>query len=349
MLRRKTLKNLTRLWTGSLAPLLPKPRRAKAVKKVARTVAKTVVKKKAAPAKPISAAGARADAGRWLWGVAVAPGGRRRYRLFLPAGRLPGQRIPVMVMLHGCDQNAARFAASTRMHQIAARAGFAVLYPEQDRLANANGCWNWHETRSGRAYAEAGMILQAVDQVCTLYGGDRARVAIAGLSAGAGMAALVAARHPDRFCAVAMHSGVPPGTAHSTLSAMTAMAGRRETGALDVVPEHLVAQWPPLLVIQGGQDRVVAPRNGQAAVQAWAAATGAVASAPREVQRGRRYPMEVTDYRARRRTLATLVHVPSLAHAWSGGAASQAYGDPQGPDASRLIWAFAQRAFAPSP
>ena len=34
-------------------------------------------------------------------------------------------------------------------------------------------------------------------------------------------------RHPDRFRAVVMHSGIPPGTAHSTLSALRAMHGHR--------------------------------------------------------------------------------------------------------------------------
>jgi hypothetical protein len=30
-----------------------------------------------------------------------------------------------------------------------------VLYPEQDRLSNLQNCWNWYDTRSGRAQREA--------------------------------------------------------------------------------------------------------------------------------------------------------------------------------------------------
>jgi hypothetical protein len=37
--------------------------------------------------------------------------------------------------------------------------------------------------------------------------------------------------------------------------------------------------------------------------------------------------------------------VDRLAHAWSGGAASQPFSDGQGPDASRMAWAFAARQF----
>ena len=53
-----------------------------------------------------------------------------------------GERLPLMVMLHGCGQDANTFAASTRMNRVAMRERFLVLYPEQDRLANAHGCWN---------------------------------------------------------------------------------------------------------------------------------------------------------------------------------------------------------------
>jgi poly(3-hydroxybutyrate) depolymerase len=69
-----------------------------------------------------------------------------------------GERLPLMVMLHGCGQDAKNFAMSTRMNRIAARERFLVLYPEQDRLANAQGCWNWFDTTSGRAYGEAALI-----------------------------------------------------------------------------------------------------------------------------------------------------------------------------------------------
>ncbi len=92
-----------------------------------------------------------------------------------------------MVMLHGCAQDAQSFAASTRMNVVAARERFLVLYPEQDRLSNPQGCWNWFDTQSGRAKGEAASIMLAIDQVCVLYSADRDRVAVAGMSAGASM------------------------------------------------------------------------------------------------------------------------------------------------------------------
>lgn len=298
-----------------------------------------------APAARRKGAGAAATpAGGWLSGVALGPAGARRYRQYRPPGVRAAERLPLLVMLHGCGQDAAGFAASTRMNRIAARERFLVLYPEQDRLAHAQGCWNWFDTRRGRAQGEAALVLAAVDQVCTLYPADRARVAVLGLSAGASLAALLAAQHPARFKAVVMHSGVPPGAAHSVLTALPAMQGRRQARpAAALAPPGPVG--PALLVIHGRQDGVVAPANGRAAAQAWAAAAGASAAASRIVQRGRRHAATVTDYRLGRRCIVTLVEVDQLGHAWSGGAARQPFGDPKGPDVSRLAWAFCRRQF----
>lgn len=287
--------------------------------------------------------------GDWLAGVVMSAAGTRHYRLYRPAHVTAGEQLPLLVMLHGCGQDAASFAAGTRMNRIAERQRFMVLYPEQDRLANTQGCWNWFETRSGRAQSEAALLMKAVAQVIKQQRVDPERIAVAGLSAGAGMAALLATQHPDKFKAVVMHSGVPPGTAHSTLSALSAMRGRRQAQTLAPSPaqdsKRATPPWPPLLVIHGSMDSVVAVNNAHAAVQLWADAAHAKATAPRQLQRGKRHPMTVTDYKRGRIAVATLIEVARLGHAWSGGAARQPFSDPSGPDASRLLWAFVAKQF----
>jgi poly(hydroxyalkanoate) depolymerase family esterase len=282
-------------------------------------------------------------AGDWLAGLALGAAGARRYRLYRPPGVALGERLPLLVMLHGCGQDAGSFAMATRMNRVAARERFLVLYPEQDRMANAQGCWNWFDTRSGRAYGEAQLIMTAVEQVCLLYPVDRDRIAIAGLSAGASMAALLVTRHPGRFKAVMMHSGIPPGAANSTLTAVRAMHGGRT--AMPLATPAAAVSWPPLMVIHGRADAVVSRANAQAAAQAWGAAVGARAGPSRSVRRGERYPMTITDFKLRRSTVATLVEVEQLGHAWSGGAAGQPNSDARGPDASRMMWSFATKQF----
>lgn len=283
-----------------------------------------------------------ASTGDWITGQAIGPGGLRRFRLFRPAGVRSSERLPLLVMLHGCGQNAAAFARSTRMDRLASRERFLVLYPEQDRTANPQGCWNWYDTRSYHADAEAATLTAAIDQACLLYPVDRDAVAVAGLSAGASMAALLAVTHPQRFCALAMHAGVPPGLARSAAGALAAMHGRR-LPAVEVAP----ASRPPLLVIHGRDDTVVSPRNAHAAAAQWAAALGATAVAPRTVQRGSRKAMTVTDFRCGRRVCVRLCEVNGLGHAWSGGEGGQLFSDERGPDASRLVWRFVAAQLPP--
>jgi len=297
-------------------------------------------------------------AGEWIAGVAIGAAGARRYHLYRPPGVAKDEQLPLLVMLHGCGQDAKSFATSTRMNGVAARERFLVLYPEQERVANAQGCWNWFESRSGRAQGEVALILAAIDQACTSYRADRERVAICGFSAGASMAALVAVRHPGRFSAVAMAAGVPPGMALSTATALAAMQGRRRAAPLVVAPAPGLAtpaRLPPLLVIQGTIDHVVAPANARAAVLAWAQAGEGPGAGPlresalRRVQRGKRHAMRIVDFRRRAKIVATLVEVEHLGHAWSGGAAGQPFSDAAGPDVSRMVWAFAAKQFRALP
>lgn len=364
-----SLSALTRAYHRNLKVLAraTRPPRARPVAKKAlvKAVAKprlaaAVVRKRPAARKPALARG------EWVGGIAPGPAGARRYHLFVPPGLAlrPGEKLPLLVMLHGCGQTGRDLAVSTRMNRLAARERFLVLYPEQERVANAHGCWNWFERRSGKADAEAATLLAAVDKVALRYPVDLGRVAVAGLSAGASMAVLMAALYPSRFCAVVMHSGVAPGTAESSGTALVAMQGRREAFLPDLplVDAEAVAvatavtaagpraataarYLPPLLVVHGDADGVVSLRNATAAAALWADALGARPGPVRTLQRGQRYAMRVTDFKARGRTVVTLREVHGLAHAWSGGAASLPYSDPDGPDASALLWAFVARQF----
>lgn len=288
---------------------------------------------------------ALAPSANWTAGIAIGAAGPRRYRLYKPSGIQRDERLPLLVMLHGCGQDAEALAASSRMNAVAARERFFVLYPEQDRLANVQGCWNWYDTRTGRAQAEASSIGAAIERICLTQAVDRNRVALAGISAGAGMAVLLATLHPERFRAIAMHSGIAPGVAHSSATAIKAMFGQTvTTSPLPAIAPDV--RLPALLVIHGAADHVVAPGNGREAALRWAERVGAKAGKVRRVQRGARYAATVIDFRKNRQLTATLCEIERLGHAWSGGAAGQPYSDPQGPDASRMIWSFIARQFA---
>src|ERR1035437_1727247 len=92
---------------------------------------------------------------QWTTGMASGASGIRRYRLYTPSDLRRGERLPLVVMLHGCAQDAQALAASTKMNRLAQVERFMVLYPEQDRLSNLQSCWNSDDPRTGRAQRHA--------------------------------------------------------------------------------------------------------------------------------------------------------------------------------------------------
>ena len=68
--------------------------------------------------------------------------GARAYKLYVPRSDA-GERMPLIVMLHGCTQSPHDFAAGTQMNALAEEHRFVVAYPEQAANANGSKCWNW--------------------------------------------------------------------------------------------------------------------------------------------------------------------------------------------------------------
>ena len=67
--------------------------------------------------------------------------GALRARYYLPEN-LP-EEAPLVVVLHGCTQSAAGYDRGSGWSQLADQAGFALLFPEQQRANNPNLCFNW--------------------------------------------------------------------------------------------------------------------------------------------------------------------------------------------------------------
>jgi poly(hydroxyalkanoate) depolymerase family esterase len=267
----------------------------------------------------------------------------RAYRLYLPAAAARGDRLPLLVMLHGCKQDAEVFAEGTRMNEIAERNDFIVLYPEQSRTANPLGCWNWFQPTVLKGAGETAAIASIVRKVAKAYPVDAARVYLAGMSAGGAMASVLANRYGTLFAACAVHSGLKYGAAASPSAAFAAM----RDGAPDSaggLPKPVA--FVPTLVIHGDRDTTVDPVNaGQIIEQArLAAANGDPAQAVVESGTRRfagvRHPYVQRDYARDGKVVLRLIAVEGLDHAWSGGDGRHPFNDPEGPDASRLIWDF---------
>ena len=118
--------------------------------------------------------------------------GSRPYFVYTPANYQLGTIVPIIVMLHGCTQTPADFAAGTQMDQLADQKQFIVVYPQQTSTYNQEDCWNWFDPAdqsrgSGEPAIIAG-IVQTVEHSTAQWTIDSHRVYVAGLSAGAAMA-----------------------------------------------------------------------------------------------------------------------------------------------------------------
>ena len=269
--------------------------------------------------------------------------GTRAYKTYIP-GRGDGQARPLVVMLHGCQQDPDDFAAGTRMNELASEMGFIVAYPQQAPGANVSRCWNWFQAADQqRDSGEPSLIAGITREVMARYNVDPRRVYVAGLSAGGAMAAIMGHTYPDLYAAIGIHSGLAYASARDIPSAIAAMGGRSypsDPGASESTFQV------PTIVFHGDVDTTVHPRNG-AEVIARATPAGdellAAAFAPRTVEQGekagRKYTRTTHTDPSGKPTLEYWI-VHGTGHAWSGGSPDGSYTDPQGPDATRAMLRF---------
>jgi poly(hydroxyalkanoate) depolymerase family esterase len=279
----------------------------------------------------------------------VAPGrlvNHLQYGLYVPTGSVPTP-MPLVVMLHGCKQSIDEFAEGTRMNLLADRFGFAVVYPEQSKHVHAHRCWHWYDAGDTAGGAEARAVVSLVDALVAEHGFDGERVYVAGLSAGAGLATLLATHYPDRFAAVAMHSGPVFGEAHSGIAAMDVMRRGARHDPVALVDEAVdVAAYPgmPAIILHGEADHVVAPANAEQLTTQFLRLNRLVdpngERRAGELREERKEGVLMRDHIRGGRRVVRLCLIQAVGHAWSGGDDAIAFHSSKGPDASGLIWEF---------
>jgi poly(hydroxyalkanoate) depolymerase family esterase len=351
----------------------PKAKAAKAVKAVkaaAKPSIRPVAKPVRAVARPISAPDgmpirqhARPDVsvlpGRWLAShyaampqPGQAPGQAMSYWLYIPQ-HVPDAAarhgLPLIVMLHGCHQSATQFAQGTRMNRLAEQKGYAVLYPQQAASTQAHRCWRWYDKSTQEGGGDTALIAAVIGKVCSDYAIDRRRIYVCGISAGAGMANILALNHPELVAAVGLHSGPAYGGGHSTVGALTVMqhgAGLQASAAIrQVLLRRPGFPVMPTILIHGEGDKVVRPVNQAQLVQQSLLLNrlpaGTQVTVVERARRGlTRNAHEIRDYSAKGKVLLRVARIADLEHAWSGGDPALSFNAKAGPDASKMMLDF---------
>jgi poly(hydroxyalkanoate) depolymerase family esterase len=222
--------------------------------------------------------------------------GKLRGRLYVPDG--VDRPAPLVVVLHGCTQDAAVYDHGSGWSTLADRHGFILLFPEQQRANNPMLCFNWFSVGdTQRGMGEAASIRSMVEAVKKAHAIDSERIFVTGLSAGGAMASAMLATYPDVFAAGAIIAGVAYGCAADVAGAFDCMGGRahsdsRELGGRVRRASPHKGPWPWVQVWQGSADRTVVASNADAIVLQWADLHG-VGPAPDRTDRVAGYPRRV--------------------------------------------------------
>lgn len=194
--------------------------------------------------------------------------------LYLPTILAP--KTPLVVVLHGCTQNAATYDHGTGWSKLAEEKGFAVLFPEQQRANNANLCFNWFEPGDiQRDAGEALSIREMIGHVIEAHGIDPGRIFITGLSAGGAMANAMLATYPELFVGGAIIGGLPYGSASGVGQAFERMRGQNAPSESQLKAALTTAAsgwgpWPSISVWHGTHDQTVKPINAEQIAHQWA-------------------------------------------------------------------------------
>ena len=189
---------------------------------------------------------------------------------------IPGSApTALVVVLHGCTQNASVYDQGSGWSTLAERHGFALLYPQQRRTNNPNLCLNWYQSGDARrGHGEAASISQMIQHLARIYRLDRSQIFITGLSAGGAMTAVMLACYPELFAGGAIIAGLPFASANTLPEALERMRGqgfpsRRALAARAKAAAGQEMGVPKVSVWHGTRDTVVAPANATAITDQW--------------------------------------------------------------------------------
>lgn len=313
----------------------------------------------------VSSAPSRASSGPKPGGVEKLSYGSGQqahpYLVYTPKGYRPQQRLPLLVMLHGCQTTAFQQMKANQYNRLADQQHFVVAYPDIDPIEAAQpgplrNCWqffnaqDWH-----RGEADGAAVAAITRSIMRGWHIDRQRVYLMGMSAGSFLTADMAATYSDLYAAVGENAG---GAFRDFScvgqSAATVPVATSAKDAYDAMGSR--ARVVPKIVIGGDADQGIPPACADKALEQSLRTnnlvidrrqTTPISFTPARVQHKQKrggYSYTISSYRDGHGCLIGqryLVH--GMNHFWSGGSANPkwaSFTDPKGPSAAIASWRF---------
>jgi poly(hydroxyalkanoate) depolymerase family esterase len=301
-----------------------------------------------------------AGPGRYLHGTFDTSRGVYTYALFVPSTYRAGQRVPLVVVVHGCGTTADAQARASNYGPLAEQHDFIVMYPDNGRIDEASPrCWRalMAPQLEGRGRGDAAAIAGMTRAIMGRWSIDSSRVYVIGISSGAFEVSVLGATYPDIYAAIGIHSGAAfmrgeNGCLNGYQPGLSTAALARAAYAAEGPRARIL----PVILFHGDIDPTVPYRCGRQALAQWLQTDNAVLAAaklPRirvrpagttngRVPGGHRYTVE--SYRAPGGCLvAQFWTIHGMGHLWSGGPHDPSVAnitDPNGPSAAAASWAF---------
>jgi poly(hydroxyalkanoate) depolymerase family esterase len=188
--------------------------------------------------------------------------------------------LPLVIVLHGCGQTAKDVADLTGWNKLADLNQFIVLYPQQKFVNNPDLCFNWFlKDDIEKDQGECESIFQMISYVQQHYAVDASKIFVTGLSAGAAMAVVMLATHPELFKCGAIFAGCAYKIAEHPVDATKAMWGQlyipKEQLAEKVRQQNpaYAGRYPALIIYQGLDDLIVSCKSTPLLINQWTSIT----------------------------------------------------------------------------
>ncbi len=147
-----------------------------------------------------------------LYQEAVIDGFRRYWYTYVPTHK-EGEKLPLVLVMHGRGGEGGEFVARSGWRAISDEAGCITVYP-----TGASGVdrpityWNFYDHGKTPLLADdLSFLSQLVDSLCEKLPVDRTRIYLSGQSMGSMMSLAMALTYPERFAASASSAGLLPG------------------------------------------------------------------------------------------------------------------------------------------